>query len=180
MGCSLLISYLAVENLNFPTVTMSAPSDQAAEIMKKLSVEETRLLLRYQSAEQNRRYTYIWEEIEIGLAVVLAGCLFLGTQKRLFPMILCGIMLMLVLFEHFAITPELNYRGREADFPPGSASFGTQKRVYALDQVYIVSDGAKLVLGAILASYLFVFRTKRRARKSSEIAGLPDPSHADR
>ncbi len=135
-------------------------------------------MLRYQSSEQNRRYLYIWETAEIGLGLALAACLFFGTQRRLFPQILGALMLMLVLFEHFALTPEMTYRGREADFPPGNSSFGIQARIWALNEAYVASEGAKLVLGGILTSYLFVFRARRRARRA-EGAGEPDPTHVE-
>ena len=43
---------------------------------------------------------------------------------------LCGLMLALVLFQ-LAIRPELTFRGRAADFPPGNQALGTQARVGA-------------------------------------------------
>src|SRR5262249_12641250 len=115
IGCSILMGIVAVENLRLPGAIVGAPSAQAEQILKKLAPEESRLLLRYQASEQNRRYLYLWEAAEIGLGVMLAACLFFGTQRRIFPQVMCGLMLMLVIFEHFAITPEMNYRGREAD-----------------------------------------------------------------
>ena len=178
LGCSIFMALLGPENLKMPGRIMLAPSDQAAQVMKKLGTEESRLLLRYFAAEQNRRYSYIWEESEIGLAVALGLCLFLGTQKRIFPLVCCGLMLMLVLFEHFAIGPELLYRGREADFPPGAATFGTQARLWALDEVYVFVEGAKMLLGGILVSYLFIFRT-RRTRKLAPSMEQADHTHAN-
>src|SRR5262249_18997449 len=121
-----------------------------------------------------RRYLYAWETVEIALALALGACLFLGTQRRIFPQILCALMLVLVIFEHFAISPEMNYRGRQADFPPGSVSLGIQARAWALDEVYIVAEGAKLLVAGILASYLFVFRTARRSKKSADLVDEPD------
>ena len=80
-------------------------------------------------------------------------------------------MLVLVLFKHFAISPELAYRGRATDFPPGSAVFGAQARVWALNQVYVGVESVKLVLGGILASYLFFFHARRqRSRKEAGVA----------
>jgi hypothetical protein len=166
LGCSVLVGLIAIENLRLPGTILASSSDQAAQIAKKAGPEDTRLLLRHQAAEQNRVYFYYWEEIEITLGLALAICLFLGTQRRIFPLVLCGLLLMLVLFEHYGLTPELTYRGRQADFPPGSVNFGTQTRVWALDQAYAWVEGIKLLSGAVLTSYLFVFRTRQRPRKS--------------
>lgn len=175
LGCSVLLEVIAIENLRLPG-TIASSSDPAWEIAKRIGPEDTRLLLRHQAAEQNRNYLYAWEEVEIALGLALAVCLFLGTQRRIFPLIFCGLLVMIVLVEHFGVTPELAYRGREADFPPGSVTFGTQARVWALDQVYGWMEGLKLLLGAILSSYLFVFRTRQRARKSASLTDRPIPS----
>jgi hypothetical protein len=165
LGCSVLIGSIAIENLRLPGAILAEPSDPAAQIAKTVGPEDMRLLLRHQAAEQNRVYFYRWEEVEIVLGLALTICLFLGTQRRIFPLAFCGLLLALVLFEHFGLTPELTYRGREADFPPGSLNFVTQTRVWGLDQIYGWAEGAKLLLGAGLASYLFVFRTRQKVRK---------------
>jgi hypothetical protein len=77
----------------------------------------------------------------------------------------------LVLFQHSALSPEIAYRGREADFPPGSLNIGTNLRLLALQQTYFGVEVVKLIAGGVLASYLFVFRTQRRSRKDREVVG---------
>jgi|SRR5580698_6852619 hypothetical protein len=166
LGCSALLGLIAFANMRLPGAIVAPDSDATEQITKRLGVEDTRLLLRHQAAEQNRWYFYHWEEIEIFLGVALTICLFLGTQRRIFPLVFCGLLVLLVVFEHFGLTPELTYRGREADFPPGSITFGTQARVWALEQVYAWMEALKLLLGAVLACYLFIFRTRQRVRKS--------------
>lgn len=179
LGGSILMLLIQVENLRFTPSLLSSTSDQAAELLKKTGPRQNvELLMRYQAAEQNRRYSYIWEEAQFGLALILAGCLFLGTQRRLFPMVFCAAMLLIVIFEHVGVTPELAYRGREADFPPGSVSYGVQTRVWALDQVYAWVEGTKLALGALLSGYLFIFRA-RRTRKQINAIDFPEHSHMD-
>jgi hypothetical protein len=175
LGCSVLIGIIAIQNLRLPGAILASPSDQASQIAEKIGPEDTRLLLRHQAAEQNRTYFSHWEEVEIFLGLALALSLFLGTQRRILPLVLCGLLLMLVLFEHSRLTPELIFRGREADFPPGSASCGMQQRVWALDQVYAGVEVVKLLIGGILAGYLFIFRTRQRVRKP---VNASDPVHS--
>ena len=94
---------------------------------------------------------------------------------------LCVIKLVVVLFQHFGVTPELIYRGREGDFPPGSTAVGTQTRVWALHQVYVGVECVKLLSGAVLGSYLFAFRTRRRRRRTEDdFINHPDHSHVNR
>jgi hypothetical protein len=171
-GCVLMI-LIQVANLRFTASLLSTPSDQAAEFLKKTGPpENVQLLLRYQAAEQNRRYSYVWEQAQFGLALILGACLFLGTQRRIFPLVFCGLMLLMVIFQHLGVTPELAYRGREADFPPGNASYDAQTKLWALDQVYAWVEGTKLVLGTLLSGYLFIFRP-RRTRKVLDASEFP-------
>jgi hypothetical protein len=167
IGCSVLMGMIAVQDMRAPSETMTMPAAPAAQIMKKLSGEEARLLLRYQAAEQNRRYLYTWEEVQLGLGLAVAACLFLATERRTLPLVFCGMMILLVVFEHFAITPEMIYRGRQADFPPGSAALGTLARVWVLEEIYIGVDVAKAVIGILLTGYLFVFHARSRVRRAA-------------
>jgi hypothetical protein len=124
---------------------------------------------------------FVWERIEILLALVLGGCLFLGTQKRVFPILLCSAMLVLALFQHFGLASELAYRGRETDFPPGNASVGPIERLRALQAIYYGAELMKLIAGGVLASYLFVFRSSRRSsRKEVNAVDNPDHRHVNR
>jgi hypothetical protein len=176
LGGSLLMILIQLANLRFTASLLSAPSNQAAELMKKTAPRQNvEMLMRYQAAEQNRRYSYTWEEAQFGLALTLGGCLFLGTQRRIFPLLFCGLMLLMVIFEHSGVGPELAYRGREADFPPGNTAPGVQLRLYALDQVYAWVEGTKLLLGTLLSGYLFIFRARRTRR---QINAIDHPQHS--
>lgn len=175
MGCSVLVGIAEIENLRFSSSILAAPSDEAAPFIKKAGGQDLALLLRYELVEQSRRYTYIWEEVELGLALVLGGFLFAGTQKRIFPVVFCALLFLLVMFEHFGITPELTYRGRAADFPPGNATLGAQMRLVAMGQIYASVEAVKLLLGAVLSSYLFVFRARSKSHKEARLGDLARP-----
>lgn len=171
LGCSLLMILLQVMNLRFTASLLATPSDQAAAFLKKSGSQDSAvLMMRYQAAEQNRRYGDLWEDAQFGLGIVLGGTLFLGTQRRIFPMVMCGLMLLMVLFEHIGISPELGFSGRETDFPPGSAAVGPLVRMNAMGLVYAWIEGAKLVLGVLLAGYLFIFRAGRTRKQLDAIA----------
>jgi hypothetical protein len=178
IGCSLFIGVIAFENLRSPSLVLSMPTEGASKILQLVPPEQAQLLLRHLAAEQNRLYFYVWEWVEILLALLLGGCLLLATQRRILPLVLCSLMLAVVLVEHIAISPELAYRGRATDFPPGSLVFGAQARVWVLSQIYVGMEITKLVMGGILISYLFYFR--RRVRKETEVAGRADHTHAGR
>lgn len=174
IGCSLFMDFLSLQNLRAADWVMANTTAPATKRLKMLSQEDAGLILRYEGAEMNRRYTAGWETVEIALALALGLCTFMGTQKRAFPLVLCGVMLVAVIFQHVAISPELAYRGRETDFPPGNTLFGPQARVWAMQQMFGVVEAVKLLVGGVLLSYLFVFRTGRRVRKMHDEVDHPD------
>jgi hypothetical protein len=170
IGCCVFMDLLALQNLRLASGVMNSAIPPAVEIIQKTGREEIALLLRYFAAEQYRYYFSTWELIQIPGALVLAGVMYFAAEKRAMPQILCGLMLVLVLFQ-LAIHPELAFRGREADFPPGSQTLGTQARVWALTEVWIGAESAKLLIGALLANYLFTYKSRRRSRRTEEVLG---------
>ncbi len=172
LGCLLMV-FITVRSMESASAVLSSPPAPVVEIVKKLGYDTTAEFVRHVMAEQTRRLTYSWGEAQILLGLALGGCLLMATQRRIFPLVLCGLMLVLTLFQFGAVSPEIAYRGREADFPPGSTNIGTVTRLLALQQVYFGVEVVKLIAGGLLASYLFVFRTQRRSRKDRNPALSP-------
>jgi hypothetical protein len=158
-GC-LFLSFVSVQNLRTPSLVMTSPPQPMAKIMQQVGWEPMAAMLRHAAAEQTRHYTTVWIEAQLPLGLLLLGCLALATQKRVLPLALCGMMLLIVLFQ-FRVAPELTYQGRATDFPPGSTEVGAMTRYWALQQVYFGAEIVKLLCGGVLASFLFVFRTSR-------------------
>lgn len=172
---------VVLQNLHSADLVLSSPLGPVERIVKTLGQDQVALLLRHHAAEQTRNLYYIWEQAQIVLALALGGCLYFATQKRILSVVLCGVMLGLVMFQYLAITPELSYRGRETDFPPGSSTSAAMVRTLLLYQVMVVTEGLKLVIGGVLASYLFAFRTTRRRSSRREVDTIDhaDHSHVD-
>ncbi len=173
------MGFLSIQSGSAVTALLNAPVPQAAKMMEKLGSDNAALLLHHAVAEQVRDATSTWEKIELGLGLVLGGCLYLATQRKLFPLVLCGVMFVLVMFQHFGISPELSYRGLQTDFPPGNAEVGEKVRFLAMQEIYYAAEITKLIVGGILASYLFVFRTSRR-RKEIDPVDNADHRHVNR
>lgn len=175
------MAFVVLQNLHSAGLVMNSPVEPVSRMIKTLGSDQMMLLLRHHAAEQTRSLYYLWEQVQIVLALVLGGCLYFATQKRLLSVVLCAIMAALVLFQFFAVTPELAYRGREMDFPPDSNTSSAMVRALLLYQVLIVTEGLKLVVGGVLASYLFAFRTsrKRSGRRQVDLVDNADHSHID-
>ena len=165
-GC-IFMDLLAVENLRLVNSVLNAATPQALHTIQRAGREEMALLLRYFAAEQYRFYFSAWEMIQVAGALLVAGVLYFAAEKRAMPQVLCGLMLVMVLFQ-LTIHPEMAYRGREADFPPGSQNLGTEARMWALLEVWGGAEGAKLLIGALLAGYMFTYKSRRRAHRGAE------------
>jgi hypothetical protein len=176
MGGCLFMGVIEIQNLRSPALVMNAPPAPAEKMIQTLGHDPAQLLLRYLAAQQNRHYSSVWEMVQIPLGLAVGLCLFFATQRRLLPLLLCALMLGLLLFQYFTITPELAFRGPETDFPPGNAAVGPMARMWALQQVYAGVEIAKLIAGGVLATYLFLLRTLRR-RRSRETDSIDHTYH---
>ncbi len=172
---------VVLENLHSEDLVLTSPVGPVGNMIKTLGLEQMTLLLRHHAAEQTRSLYYIWEQAQVVVGLALGVCLYFATQKKVLSLVLCGVMLGLVLFQFLAITPELSYRARATDFPAGNGANNAMVRTLLLYQVMVVSEGLKLIVGGVLASYLFAFRTsrKRSGRREVDTIDHADHSHVD-
>jgi hypothetical protein len=167
MAVCLAVDLIALQNIRLAGQMLNAAIPAASQIIEEAGREEMRSLLHHFAAEQYRYYDSQWEPVQIVLLLLLSGLLYFATEKRWMPQIVCLAILALVVFQ-FAIHPEWIYRGREADFPPGSFSSSTQSRISALTALWISVEVVKLILGGVLAFFLFSYKSKRRIRRTTE------------
>ena len=174
--CTLAVDVGAYLNMTLPARVMANPAPEAEKILKDYGPEQAGLLLHHFAAEADRYFFERWEQAEILLAVMLIPVIFFATDRKPVPVILTGLMLVIVLFQYVfpALTPELAYRGREADFPPGSSSLGTRERVLVLKEVYVGTEAALVLLGGFLTVYVASYKSRRRMRAGDSPALMDD------
>jgi hypothetical protein len=162
LGClilgSLFMIFVATQNFGTVDRVLAAPPREAAQMFQTLGPGNARLLLRYLAGEENRLFFLSWELAQIGLAALLTAILLLAISRRLLAGI-TGAMLIVALFQHFRVTPEMIALGRMIDFSgAGSASYSQFWRLHGL---YGVLEIVKLALLIVVAAILlFVRRVK--------------------
>src|SRR6266851_4460391 len=109
---SVCVGWVATRNFRRADVILTAPAPEAGRIIRSLGHDQARMLLRYQASEANREYFADWELVQIGIGLLLTSVLALGTRVSRFILIICAFMVVLTLFMHFALTPEIVYIGR--------------------------------------------------------------------
>jgi hypothetical protein len=173
----IFMAAISLTTLRAPNLVMMVPHPEMDRATRLLGWEQTAAIVRHVASEQARFILRKWELVQLLLAMSLLACLFLGTQRRILPMLLCGIMLVMVLFQ-LNIFSELSYRGKETDFPPGSTALGPTTRYLMLEQVHIGTEIMKYIAGIMLAGFLFIFRTSRRRISMKDVDPVNDPDHS--
>src|SRR5580704_5416116 len=155
LGSSFMI-FVATQNFGTVDRVLAAPPQEAAQMFQTLGPDNARLLLRYLAGEENRLFFTSWELVEIALGAVLTAILLLGIRSRLLAG-LAGAMLIIALFQHFRVTPEMIALGRLVDFG-GAAGSAAYSQFWRLHGLYGVLEVVKLVLLAVVAGLLLFGR----------------------
>src|ERR1700688_2662260 len=103
---SLFMAFVATRNFQTVSEILKSPPTQAEKMIQTLGPENARLLLRYLAGEENRLFFDTWEIAQLLLGLFLAGLLFLDGNRRLLAGFAAAIVI-LTIFQHFKITPEL-------------------------------------------------------------------------
>jgi hypothetical protein len=176
IGCSILVVVIVLQNPSAAGLLASSPLDAARPLIDRLGASEAQILLKHFANEQSRAYLNNWELAQMVLTLVMLATLVFSGPRLALPVVLTLLMCGLVLFQHFWITPDLLFYGRQADFVRQEASFSLESQLWTLTRMYGAAEAIKLVCGGILTSYFFAAQSGGRvhkSRRSSEAAGVP-------
>ena len=172
--CTLCVDAIAYMNLRLPADVMAGSPPAAEKIIKDYGADQAAVLLHYFAAEGNRRFSDRWETMEIILGLLLVPFVFFAADRRVVPLSLAGFMLVLALFQYFAVSPEVAYRGREADFAPGRGNVTTEQRAWTMTEVFIATEAAMVLSGGVLAFYVASYKSRRRVRPEKDVTPVKD------
>jgi hypothetical protein len=155
---------MAVATGNFRTVDriLENPHPPVTDYIQKLDGETARIFLRHLAAEQNRRYFDRWESVQLALAVALLVTLFFGVSANKWVMAACSLMLLLVIVQHWLITPELVLAGKSIEFLSPDEFSLQRVRFQSYHRMYSALEIVKMALAAGLSVRLLLHRSRRR------------------
>jgi uncharacterized membrane protein YkgB len=171
---SLFMAFVATGNFRTVGEILKSPPPQAEKMIQQLGDENARLLLRYQAGEENRLFFETWETAQIVLGLLLAGLLILMGERRILAG-LAGALVILTVFQHFKITPELVWQGRSIDFVPATPESTARQQFFKLHAAYGVMEAVKLLL--MIAIGLGLFPRRRRSRQRVEVDAIDYAHH---
>ena len=172
---TLFMIFVATQNFETVDRVMKSPPPEAYKMILALGNDSARQLLRYTAGEENRFFFENWELAQLVLGVLLTGLLIFGVESRMLAGF-SGAMLILTLFEHFKITPEMAWLGRSFDFLPWTAESLSRDQFWKLHGVYSAIEIVKMLLAVVIAGFLFQMRP-RRAKQRVQIKAVDDTHH---
>jgi hypothetical protein len=161
-GClilgSLFMIFVATQNFQTVDRVLASPPREAAQMFQTLGPDNSRLLLRYLAGEENRLFFVTWELAQIGLGIALTALLLFIIRSGLLAG-LAGGMVIIALFQHFRVTPEMISLGRLVDFGAGAGS-AAYTQFWRLHGLYGVLEVVKLALIIVVAGFLLLGKRK--------------------
>ena len=165
MAGSLFTVFLGARNFQLADELLKSPPPSIAAMIQTLGPNQARLFLRHFVGNENRFYFNGWEQTQLVLGAALTIVLLLLARNRL----LAGFsaaMLILVIFGHYKITPELDWLSSVIEFQPLTEGSTQRDQFWKLHTIYGVMETSKLLLGVVIAGFLFTFSHRRRNTKT--------------
>ena len=183
LACTLLMTWVAVYNSESAELTLKHPSDRIQREMRDIGLERTRTLLHFHSAELSRHFFVYWEMTQFGLGAALAITLLFATNGNRLTMALSTAMIVIVVIQHFTMTPQILELGRGFDFASPDEMIDERRSFAAYQSFYSAGEILKWVLGAALAGRMLLSdgsASRRRIRRKIDVINDADYGHVDR
>lgn len=179
----LMVAWIASESFSLADQLATQPNPIAAAQLRSIPAATVRMLLRYQSGEQNRYYFEAWEYAQIMLGFFLFCFVLFGTREnKIFLFLILG-MLLIVFLQRFFLTPELKSLGRELDFAAPETMGSERARFWVLHGGYTMAELMKLGTGFFVTLHLLFGRWRgslRDSRKELDMVNKADYRHINR
>ncbi len=146
----------AVGNFHAVERFLADPGIPAAQLIHSAGHENIRVLLRRAAGEANGWLFEQWEWIQLVTALALLLVFIFGSRPPKIPIGLCLLMMILVLIERFALSPNIVRLGRIIEFLPAGPQMPDRVSFGVYHGAYSILEIAKLVAGFAIAGILII------------------------
>ncbi len=175
MGGGLLMTWYGARSFGTVEEIMNQSNPAFVLQTKPLGPAVTRLVLRYEVAEQNRWLTRSWETMQILLGCLFFGYLLFGTTEGKFSLVVMLMMLAVTLVQHFLLSPELGNLGRALDYLPNDVANQERAKFWLIHNSYLAAEAVKYGLGIILG--VIVLSRKRSGDPLNQFNMIDKANH---
>jgi hypothetical protein len=187
LGASLLMDWISYEGTTTIPAAFEAVRQREPILVRTIGDGPIQQLLRFQTAELNRNYTYFWGFAQIAIGVVVLVVALFATNGNKPALILSAAMVVIVLGMQFAVMPVMLENDRILDF--ATSDMARERAAYAgTRNTYIGMEILKLLTGFGLAGVLLYreregsgsSRRRRRRSENVDIIDYADNSRVNR
>jgi hypothetical protein len=155
---SLFMDVTAIVNFHAVERFLADPGIPAAQLIHGAGHENVRVLLRRAAGEANGWLFEQWEWIQLVTGLALLLVFIFGNRPPKVPIALCLLMMILVLVERFALTPNIVRLGRIIDFLPNNTQSPDRAQFSAYHGAYAILEIVKVLIGFAIAGILIIRR----------------------
>jgi len=163
MGASFFVAFAVTRNFANVEEVLQSPPEPAASVIHAITPGNARIILQHLANEELRSYLENWEVAQIGLDLILAGLLFLEPSTRKLALVPAA-MCLLVAFQHFRVTPEIIWSGRQVAFGLSTEDLAARKRLNVMQRIYEFIEISKFCMATIVGIFLITRGAARRHR----------------
>ena len=137
---------------------LNNPPDQIAKELDDIGPDMMRQILRYQASQHTRHIIETWEVMQLGLGGALLATSVLTAHRSRVIISASVIMIAMVLFMYFYLTPAMNALGRSYDFLPPTAALQERENYNQYAVWRRVLEILKALLGFVITGRLLLDR----------------------
>ncbi len=157
LGAGVLADVAVTQNFQAVDRFLQAPgSVSTSAALNAVGRDKERFILRRNAGEENNWIFLNWERVELALGGLLFLLLLFGERPQKLLIVVSAAMFLIVLGEHFYLTPLITDLGRRVDDLP--AADPEVKTFWVLHGFYSGFDILKLLLGLAFAVRLAIKR----------------------
>jgi hypothetical protein len=150
MGGGLVMAWFGARSFQSVQRVMNGSNPVFAVQTRPLGPANTRMVLNYQIAEENRYLFQNWEYMQLILGVGFFSYLLFGTLEGKFSLGLALGMLVITGVQRFGLSPELGAVGKTLNYLPADVAVAERAKFWLLHSAYVGCEALKFAVGGLL------------------------------
>jgi hypothetical protein len=150
IGGGLVMAWFGARSFQSVERVMNSSNPVFAVQTRPLGPANTRMVLHYEIAEENRYLFQNWEYMQLILGVGFFSYLLFGTLEGKFSLGLALGMLVITGVQRFGISPELGSVGKTLNYLPADVATAERAKFWLLHSAYVGCEALKFAVAALL------------------------------
>jgi hypothetical protein len=150
LGGGLVMAWFGANSFSTVHNVMNQSNPMFALQTKPLGPANTRMVLRFQVAEQNRYMFQNWEYMQLILGAFFFSYMLFGTLEGKFTLSLALTMVVITAIQRFGLSNEMGNIGKSLGYVPADILVAERAKFWLMHSAYLTCEALKFGLGAVL------------------------------